>query len=314
MMAPMVTMAARRTRGRQAAGQPRTEVAAEHAWPARRTATAAQFDRPEQREREHGAEADHRRDGVLQRVDRGPGVSSRTSPSAGDEHHAQRRAEVAAVRPRRAPTSACSATRLPASGVRSRGWPTTARSRCWNASTAGRPQHQERHDHARTPAAGVTSSSAQPAARTDDRGREQRRTGCGVRGQRGQVRAAAVHAGQVAGGDRDRVGDVRRTLVGSPIATRVGNVMSEPPPATALTVPAAKPAARSAACVDEVHRVVAWQARRTSRSGGRVGALRAHRRGTSGLHRAGWLLTATRGDPRDSATENRPPPRPRPRR
>jgi len=31
------------------------------------------------------------------------------------------------------------------------------------------------------------------------------------------------------------------------------------------------------------------------------------RRGTSGLHRARWWLTATRGDPRDSATENRPP-------
>src|SRR5579884_766515 len=31
-------------------------------------------------------------------------------------------------------------------------------------------------------------------------------------------------------------------------------------------------------------------------------------RGKSGLHRAGWLLTATRGDPRESATENRPPP------
>jgi transposase len=34
---------------------------------------------------------------------------------------------------------------------------------------------------------------------------------------------------------------------------------------------------------------------------------RPRRRGTSGLHRAGWSLTATRGDPRDSATENRPP-------
>ena len=31
------------------------------------------------------------------------------------------------------------------------------------------------------------------------------------------------------------------------------------------------------------------------------------RRGKSGLRRAGWLSTATRGDPRDSATENRPP-------
>ncbi len=30
-------------------------------------------------------------------------------------------------------------------------------------------------------------------------------------------------------------------------------------------------------------------------------------RGTSGLHRAGWWLTATRGDPRDSATESKPP-------
>jgi hypothetical protein len=30
-------------------------------------------------------------------------------------------------------------------------------------------------------------------------------------------------------------------------------------------------------------------------------------RGRSGLHRARWWLTATRGNPRDSATENRPP-------
>src|SRR5262245_66442460 len=30
-------------------------------------------------------------------------------------------------------------------------------------------------------------------------------------------------------------------------------------------------------------------------------------RGKSGLHRARWWVTPTRGDPRDSATENRPP-------
>ena len=46
--------------------------------------------------------------------------------------------------------------------------------------------------------------------------------------------------------------------------------------------------------------------------GGRVGRTVAsvgnHRRGRSGLRRAGWWPTATRGDPRDSATENRPPP------
>src|SRR5690606_35606905 len=51
---------------------------------------------------------------------------------------------------------------------------------------------------------------------------------------------------------------------------------------------------------------------RTSWSGGRGegnghGCAAALRRGKSGLHRAGRLLTATRGDPRDSATENRPP-------
>ena len=36
----------------------------------------------------------------------------------------------------------------------------------------------------------------------------------------------------------------------------------------------------------------------------------APRRGKSGLRRARWLLTATRGNPRDSATESRPPGRP----
>ena len=45
---------------------------------------------------------------------------------------------------------------------------------------------------------------------------------------------------------------------------------------------------------------------RMSRPGGRG---EATRRGRSGLHRARWWVTPTRGDPRDSATENRPPPR-----
>src|SRR3954464_6234867 len=44
-----------------------------------------------------------------------------------------------------------------------------------------------------------------------------------------------------------------------------------------------------------------------SRPGGRDGETR---RGRSGLHRARWWATPTRGDPRDSATENRPPLRP----
>jgi hypothetical protein len=30
-------------------------------------------------------------------------------------------------------------------------------------------------------------------------------------------------------------------------------------------------------------------------------------RGKSGLHRAGWSLTATGGDPKESAAENKPP-------
>ena len=34
---------------------------------------------------------------------------------------------------------------------------------------------------------------------------------------------------------------------------------------------------------------------------------RSRRRGRSGLHRARWWVTPTRGNPRDSATENRPP-------
>jgi hypothetical protein len=53
-------------------------------------------------------------------------------------------------------------------------------------------------------------------------------------------------------------------------------------------------------------RPVPWSPRQTSRADGRVGAL-GRSRGTSGLHRAGWWPTATRGDPRDSATESRPP-------
>ncbi len=53
---------------------------------------------------------------------------------------------------------------------------------------------------------------------------------------------------------------------------------------------------------------VAWSTRQTSRADGRVESpSRGASRGTSGLHRAGWWLTATRGDPRDSATESRPP-------
>ena len=38
-----------------------------------------------------------------------------------------------------------------------------------------------------------------------------------------------------------------------------------------------------------------------------AGRPRRSRRGKSGLRRAGWPLTAARGDPRESATENRPP-------
>jgi len=40
---------------------------------------------------------------------------------------------------------------------------------------------------------------------------------------------------------------------------------------------------------------------------GRVVAPIADRGGKSGLHRAGWWVTPTGGDPRESATENIPP-------
>ena len=45
----------------------------------------------------------------------------------------------------------------------------------------------------------------------------------------------------------------------------------------------------------------------SGRVGRTVASVGNHRRGRSGLRRAGWWPTATRGDPRDSATENRPP-------
>src|ERR1700744_472639 len=44
---------------------------------------------------------------------------------------------------------------------------------------------------------------------------------------------------------------------------------------------------------------------------GRAAAPHLVWRGRSGLRRAGWSVTPTRGDPRDSATENKPPSRPR---
>ena len=58
--------------------------------------------------------------------------------------------------------------------------------------------------------------------------------------------------------------------------------------------------------VEPVTRTVPYTGPRMSRPGGRG---EETRRGRSGLHRARWWVTPTRGDPRDSATENRPPPR-----
>src|SRR4051794_28754984 len=47
----------------------------------------------------------------------------------------------------------------------------------------------------------------------------------------------------------------------------------------------------------------------SGRVGQAIAAARMRRRGKSGLHRARWWVTPTRGDPRDSATESRPPTR-----
>jgi len=60
---------------------------------------------------------------------------------------------------------------------------------------------------------------------------------------------------------------------------------------------------RSCDCHD-LGRLPKYPARGASRPDGRGGATC---RGKSGLHRAGWSVTPTRGDPRESATENRPP-------
>src|SRR5215467_9405892 len=99
---------------------------------------------------------------------------------------------------------------------------------------------------------------------------------------------------------------------GRPTATRAGKVMRDPPPAAAFTAPAPTPAASSnttlrrsiAATLPLITPSV--DCALDGRVGWAVASLLRQRRGTSGLHRAGWLSTATRGDPRDSATENRP--------
>ncbi len=125
----------------------------------------------------------------------------------------------------------------------------------------------------------------------------------------GQLRPEAEHAADVPGPQRDRVGDVRgeRAVAG-------GHQRREEDqrPAAGHGVDAAgqQSGAGQQECVGDLHGGI-LVLRRTSRPGGRVG-VRAPRRGTSGLHRAGWLATPTRGDPRDSATENRPPRRSRP--
>ena len=54
-------------------------------------------------------------------------------------------------------------------------------------------------------------------------------------------------------------------------------------------------------------RPLALSLRRTSRPGGRVGPGNRCAEESPGSTGLGWLLTATRGDPRESATESRPP-------
>ena len=100
------------------------------------------------------------------------------------------------------------------------------------------------------------------------------------------------------------------TLTGSDLAA-----VRSAPPTTSCSAPTAT---RSSSARRVRHlrsalgaargRDTATMVERTGRQDGRVGrGLAPGRRGTSGLHRAGRWATPTRGDPRDSATESRPP-------
>jgi hypothetical protein len=68
-------------------------------------------------------------------------------------------------------------------------------------------------------------------------------------------------------------------------------------------------ASRAARPAGPAARSTAYAGRHGGRAGRTVASVPGNgcRRGTSGLYRAGWWVTPTRGDPRDSATENRPP-------
>ena len=140
----------------------------------------------------------------------------------------------------------------------------------------GRAQHQERHDQVERPRRGGQQQRAARSAGADRPTWDRAAIG----------RAAALSAPvrevapgcrrrwtSVPGEDRHRVRDVGRHRR-SPVAIRAGKVISDPPPAIALTAPAASPATEQEGDVGEDPSVAAShvQARRTSRPGGRVGA------------------------------------------
>src|SRR5437879_3335356 len=83
--------------------------------------------------------------------------------------------------------------------------------------------------------------------------------------------------------------------------------------ASGLTAPQAAPPLHFTGATP-TRRRPQWQASAARVAGGgesagrpRTGAFGRPVRGTSGLHRAGCWVTPSRGDPQESATENRPP-------
>ena len=238
----------------------------------------------------------------------------------GDQHDAERGAEVAAVDARRRRPCACSGDASARRGGSSCGWPTTRRSAILERRATRRgAEHQERHHELER--AGRREQQQRAAERPSRRprsasARSSRRRLVARPGR--EVRAAADDARERSPGTTATELVTFAGTGGRPVATSAGKRDQRAAAGDRVDRAGGQAGAeQQGESSVSIHRrhvasggcrrtYVDWTARRTSRPGGRVGAL-GRRRGTSGLHRAGWLLTATRGDPRDSATENRPP-------
>ena len=262
----------------------------------------------EDREHHDRDQADHGGQDVLERVD----AVQRFVEDQGerrDIHDAERRAEVTAIdRPdeghglqRDVPAPRRQRPRMADQTAQ----PLLERER------RGRTQHQERHDQLER----LRRREQQQRASEDAAGEAGRHDRPQSPALPGEIRATADDAGDVAGEDGDGVRDVG---VHGREPDRDQRRERDQRAAASDRVDYAGRDARGDEQEDvrKIHGPVestgrrwrGYDGRATDESAGRSRRRPGgRRRGTSGLRRAGWLLTATRGDPRESATENRPP-------